>query len=175
MSVHYSSDEAQAHAVFEALLGAMSRPGEAGTLPQSGLLQFVDTLIDLDTTTHNCAADLRPAIVASRTRLVALEMAEHVFAADAQEAAALAAQLCVGEALYPDLGATLYVACPHQGQRLRLSGPGIQTTVQIETGLSAAFWQARNQACTYPAGFEVVVVDGARLLAIPRSTKVEVL
>lgn len=175
MSVHYTPEEALAHAVFDALLVAMSRPGEVTMLPQAGLLQMIDTLIDLDTTTHNLVPDLQAAILASRTRLVALERAEHVFVTTPEEATAIAARLSVGDALYPDLGATLYIACPHQGQKLRLSGPGIETVTEIETALPAAFWQARTAACTYPAGFDLVIVAGSRLIAIPRSTKVEVL
>ena len=175
MAVHYDHAEASAHKVFDALLQAISRPGQVNTLPQAGLLQFIDTLIDLDTTTHNRVTDLQPAIVASRTRLVALEMAEHVFADDPQDATAIAEKLSIGDALYPDLGATIYVTCAHQGQKLRLSGPGIPQSTEVATALPAAFWQARNKACTYPAGFEVVIVEGNRLIAIPRSTKVEVL
>lgn len=175
MEVTYSPDEALAHAVFEAVMGALSQPGQINTLPQSGLEQFVETLIDLDTTTHNLVPALDAPIRASRTRLVPLAAALHVFVPDAKTATAIVRKLAVGSALYPDRGATLYLTAAHRGTRLRLTGPGIRSALEVECALPPAFWQGREAVAAYPEGFELVVIDGDKVMAIPRSTKVECL
>lgn len=175
MAVLYSEDEALTHAVFDALMGALSEPGQIKTLPQQGLAQIIPTLIDLDTTAHNLVPELEASLKASRTRQVTLEAALHVFAPDAETAVKIAPHLAIGSALYPDQGATLYLSAAHRGTKLRLSGPGIRSVVEVETALPAIFWQIRDEISAYPEGFELVLVDGDQILAIPRSTKVECL
>ena len=63
----------------------------------------------------------------------------------------------------------------HGGQRLRLSGPGIEGTREVTLDLAPQFWAERERLCAYPAGFDLVLVDDRAVIAIPRSTKVEVL
>ena len=85
------------------------------------------------------------------------------------------AEINCGSALYPDDGATLILAAAHQGQRLRLTGPGINGTKDVALAVSPGFWAMRDMLCIYPEGFDIFFVDGDQVIGIPRSTKVEVL
>ncbi|MEC8196995.1 MAG: phosphonate C-P lyase system protein PhnH, partial [Pseudomonadota bacterium] len=63
-----------------------------------------------------------------------------------------------------------------QGANLRLTGPGIETTLEVAVGsLPVGFWELRRQRIRYPMGFDLFLVDGDRVLGVPRSTQVEVL
>ena len=61
------------------------------------------------------------------------------------------------------------------GQRLRLTGPGIDGSRDMAVALPAAFWALRQQLCAYPGGFGLLLVDGRSVIGIPRSTQIEVL
>ena len=41
-------------------------------------------------------------------------------------------------------------------------------------GIDPAFWDARRAAISSPLGFDLILLDGARAIALPRSTEVEV-
>ena len=49
--------EARSNASFEALMRAMSRPGDKRTLPEPGLASIIETLIDLECTVFADSAD----------------------------------------------------------------------------------------------------------------------
>ena len=81
-----------------------------------------------------------------------------------------------GTPAYPDRGATLVlqVEALTKGQAVRLTGPGIrdQAVLQI-SGLPAGFWDAwAENHGRFPQGVDLVLVAGARLVAIPRSIAV---
>ncbi|PYE46959.1 alpha-D-ribose 1-methylphosphonate 5-triphosphate synthase subunit PhnH [Rhizobium sp. PP-F2F-G20b] len=86
-------------------------------------------------------------------------------------------RFAVGTAEYPDRSATLLlpVAALHGGQRLTLSGPGIETTTDIAPqGLPTGFAHvmATNRA-GFPLGFDLVLVAGGEALALPRTTRIQ--
>jgi len=87
------------------------------------------------------------------------------------------ASLRIGTLAYPDDAATLFATARlGSGQRLSLTGPGIKDSVTIEIGgIDRSFWQMRRKAIRYPLGWDLYLVDGKRLLGIPRSTTIEVL
>lgn len=87
------------------------------------------------------------------------------------------AHLAVGSALYPDDGATVVAeARIGTGQRLRLTGPGIETVAEIALdGIASGFWALRATLCRYPAGFDLFLISGAKVIGLPRSTSIEVL
>lgn len=59
---------------------------------------------------------------------------------------------------------------------VRLTGPGVNGAVELQLdGLPAGFWQERARLIRYPMGFDLLFLDGDRLIGLPRSTKVEVL
>ncbi|MEZ5652115.1 MAG: phosphonate C-P lyase system protein PhnH [Burkholderiaceae bacterium] len=88
-------------------------------------------------------------------------------------------RFALGDDLDPQRGATLIVAVValDRGTRLRLSGPGLREAREIAvTGPEPRFWQAR---CAieplFPRGLDLLLTAGASLVAIPRTTRVEVL
>jgi alpha-D-ribose 1-methylphosphonate 5-triphosphate synthase subunit PhnH len=166
--------ELRANATFEALMWALSRPGDVRTLPEAGFASIADTLVDLECAAYADAPEMRERIVATGAALAdRIGSADHVFLSTLDSAEI--AEINCGSALYPDDGATLVVAVAHAGQRVRLTGPGIKTTAEVALGMTPGFWAMRELLCTYPEGFDIFFVDGDQVIGIPRSTKVEVL
>jgi alpha-D-ribose 1-methylphosphonate 5-triphosphate synthase subunit PhnH len=62
-----------------------------------------------------------------------------------------------------------------QGQRLRLTGPGIETHTDIALSGIPGIWALRAARCRYPAGFDLFLICGATVMGLPRSTQIEVL
>lgn len=169
--------EVRANASFEALMWALARPGDIRTLPEAGLAPIAEALVDLECAAYGDSPELRRAIAETGAEVVThVAAADHVFIERFDgNAGSLVAVRC-GTALYPDDGATVVIAAAiGEGQRLRLSGPGIDGTTELAVALPPALWQLREQLCLYPEGFELFVVDGARVLGLPRSTTIEVL
>ena len=78
-------------------------------------------------------------------------------------------QYRTGTAAYPDRSVTLIVL--HQGltaKGISLCGPGIETTAHL-TLPDARFLDFN--AARFPLGIDMVLTDGARLAAVPRSTR----
>lgn len=171
-----SVEEQRSNATFDALLGALSRPGLVKTLPATAEDAVVEALIDRECRVF-CADPLLMSKVLATGALVAeLGEADHVFLGHLQEADLLT-KICAGSDMYPDDGATVVVkAGLNNGSKLRLSGPGIETTIEVSiSGLPDGFWAARRDAIRYPMGFDLFFVDGDQVLGVPRSTMVEVL
>ncbi|MEM0950141.1 MAG: phosphonate C-P lyase system protein PhnH [Pseudomonadota bacterium] len=170
-----SDAETRHNATFDALMWALSRPGLVRELPAPGPEPIAEALLD-----RECAvwcAD--PALATYTAQLgvarVPLPEADHVFLTEL--APQTLAQLRCGSDLYPDDGATL--VCPAvlgTGPRLRFTGPGCDGVVEVKIdGVSPEIWAERTRLSRYPMGFEMILVDGAGILGIPRSTHVEVL
>lgn len=92
--------------------------------------------------------------------------------------AALWSQLDLGHDEAPQRGATLLVEVDalggDGGTRLRLRGPGIDGAQSLSvSGLSHEFWLWRQRLqSALPRGIDLMLVDGARLAAIPRSSRI---
>lgn len=172
------ADEIFANAGFDALMWALARPGKVHTLPASGFTAIIASLIDRECTFYTTEHDLAAPLAATGARSVRLSEADYVFArlAASHEIAPME-RLKTGNLLYPDESATLIVpARLGEGLRLRLSGPGIDGAVDVSIGgMDRGFWGLRETLVRYPLGFDLYVVDGNRVIGIPRSTKVEVL
>lgn len=84
----------------------------------------------------------------------------------------------IGTPDYPDRSTTIIVQVDNlkEGGPVALTGPGIQTEHRIQVdGVDAGFWSARQQnAQLYPLGTDIVLVSGARILCLPRTTRVEI-
>lgn len=169
--------ELRANATFEALMWALAKPGHSREMPEAGLAAIVETLVDLECTVLADQPALQADVAATGALLTDdFAKADHVFLASLDGAEARLAHLRCGSALYPDDGATLVAAVPHgRGQRVRLSGPGIDGTMEAVLGIAPAFWAMRAALCAYPEGFDMLLVDGRAVVGIPRSTQVEVL
>jgi alpha-D-ribose 1-methylphosphonate 5-triphosphate synthase subunit PhnH len=81
----------------------------------------------------------------------------------------------IGSLAYPDRSATLLlpVASLRGGTPLTVRGPGIETVAVIAPrGLPDGFTEtlAINAAC-FPLGFDLLIICGSELLALPRTTR----
>lgn len=180
-----------AQACFRRLLKAMSEPGVVVALhPLKHGWQPLDiatcatllTLADGDTPVW-----LAPAVDNDRVRQnlrfhtgVALcdqpQEAQFAVADSTLDAAQLHA-LAQGSAIAPEQSATLIVQLPSLsgGRMLRLTGPGIAEARMIAPQLPACvldYLTERPQP--FPLGIDLILTCGERLLAVPRTTHVEV-
>lgn len=172
----YSAEDARANAAFQALMRAFARPGTLHELPEPGEGPIIAALIDRESRVFAADPLLMPALLEAGAAIAELPEADHVFAGRLRDVEDLAG-IAVGSDLYPDEGATLVIRAKiDSGPSLRLTGPGIdgEATIAID-GLPEGFWRLREGAARYPMGFDICFVDGIRLLALPRSTQVEVL
>lgn len=169
--------EVRSNATFEALMWATARPGEVRELPMPGLAPVVEALIDLECTAYGDSSELR-RLIAETGASVSDEIgtADHVFLERLGDDPATLTWVRCGSSLYPDDGATVVIAAGlGQGIRLRMSGPGVLGVSEIRLNVAPSFWELRARLCSYPEGFDLVVVDGLKVVGIPRSTTIEVL
>lgn len=169
--------ELRTNATYEALMWALARPGDSRDMPEAGLAQIIETLVDLECTVLADDPALKDKVAATGARLTNdISSADHVFLVSLDGTELNLTGIGCGSALYPDDAATLVVQASHGlGQRLRLSGPGVDGSTEIALGISPSFWAIRAMLCAYPEGFDMLVVDGRSVVGIPRSTQVEVL
>lgn len=168
-----SAAERRANAAFEAVLWALSRPGLPRDLPQPGEAGLIEALLDRECAAFTADPALEAPIRQTGARLAPLAEADHVFLGESARPEDLAGARR-GSDLYPDEGATLILrAAIGRGTALRLSGPGIEGALEIALDLPPALWEARARAIRYPMGLDLIILDGARLLGLPRSTKLE--
>lgn len=170
----HSPFEAVTNASFEALMWGLSRPGLPRDLPSDGFSPILEALIDRECHVHCDTPEAAGHAQNLGAQEASLAMADHVFLQTVLDAEFLGDLAC-GSDLYPEGGATLVVpAVFGSGQRLRLTGPGVDGDVTLLVGgLPADFWRKRRAAMRYPQGFEIFLVDGAQVIGIPRSTLVE--
>ena len=171
-----SDFEARTNATYDALMWALSRPGLPRDLPEPGQAGLVEALLDRECNVYCAEPELAGFALRTGAALVAPDQADHLFYATVHTLDVLK-QISLGTDLYPETGATLVCnGTIGAGQGLRLSGPGCKGPVEIRLGgLPEGFWQMRARVLRYPLGFELFVVDGARVLGVPRSCAVEVL
>jgi alpha-D-ribose 1-methylphosphonate 5-triphosphate synthase subunit PhnH len=163
-------------AAFEALMWAMARPGTVQALPH-GITDLALALLDRETRVHCADPDLARHIAATGAVLCPAELADHAFCSTAADAMAALSVLPAGSVLYPDQGATLVMSATiGHGAPLRLTGPGIDGSADLRLGsLPDGLFDLRSARCCYPAGIDMVFVDGCQIVGLPRSTAVEVL
>lgn len=169
--------EARTNATFEAIMWALSRPGTVQNLHAPGMAGIAEALLD-----RECRVFCEDTVLADRVAsfgavLMPLPLADHCFVSlDSDSALDRLALVAVGSALYPDAGATVVAEARFgTGQRLRLTGPGIETFADIAVdGLAPGLWALRATLCRYPAGFDLFLICGPQVIGLPRSTKIEV-
>lgn len=170
--------EAATNATFEALMWALSRPGTVQTLPAPGMAGLAQALVDAECKVFCDDPALTRFVATTGAAPAPAVGADHAFLLlDSAEGLAHLAQIPVGSALYPDEGATVATFARFgEGQKLRLTGPGIATFVDIALGgLAPGLWALRAARCCYPAGFDLFVLCGTSVIGLPRSTHIEVL
>lgn len=171
-----SAAETRTNAAFDALLWALSRPGLPRNLPEPGEGCIIEALLDRECRVYAADPGLIPAIMRTGAEIADIARADHVFLGSADQAAVLK-EIALGSDLYPDDGATVVVRGRLQdGPTIRLTGPGIDGALDLRVaGLPDGFWATRAAVSRYPMGFELFILDGARVVGIPRSSHVEVL
>jgi alpha-D-ribose 1-methylphosphonate 5-triphosphate synthase subunit PhnH len=182
----FADPATDAQSCFRAVLHAMSRPGTiavagAGLLPPAPLdpamAAVLLTLADADTPlwldpAASAAADWA-AFHCGAPR--AGRIGQAAFAC-ALTMPALSS-LHPGTDLAPEESATLILQVPAlgQGTRYRLSGPGLRAPALLRLeGLPDGFlaqWAANH--ALYPCGVDLVLCEGERLCALPRSVRIE--
>ena len=168
--------ETRANTTFDALLWALSRPGLVRALPEPGEAPIINALLDRECRVHSADPLLIPEIMRTGAEVTDIDAADHVFLATMTSLAALD-QVALGSDLYPDDGATVIVrARIGTGPAVRLTGPGIDGDLTLGLdGLPSGFWTVRAERMRYPMGFDLFLLDGDRVVGLPRSTTVEVL
>ncbi|ASP21573.1 alpha-D-ribose 1-methylphosphonate 5-triphosphate synthase subunit PhnH [Antarctobacter heliothermus] len=171
-----SEFESRCNATFDALMWALSRPGMSRDLHDTGQAQIVDALIDRECAIYCDTPERTQHAARSGAAPVSKDAAEYLFLEN-PVTPDLLPRLRQGSDLHPEEGATVVLnATLGIGQDLRLTGPGVDGSIDIRVaGLPDGFWRTRAQVMRYPMGFEIFLVDGARILGVPRSTVVEVL
>ncbi len=180
-----------AQGCFRAVLDAMAHPGRIATLP--ALLSAAPpaplgvaaaaialTLCDIDTPlwldaaampaaayfAFHCGAPVTDDPAAARFAIVSA-------AADLPPLDRFA----LGSDEYPERAATLIieVAALGPGAGTVMRGPGIRGEARLAVaGLPARFWQERAAlTALFPRGVDIVFVCADRLVALPRSTQVD--
>jgi alpha-D-ribose 1-methylphosphonate 5-triphosphate synthase subunit PhnH len=172
------------HAVYRALLRATSRPGIPVPLPPGArdrpVLRLLEALLDGEVGFHAPgAAALRDDVAWSTgARPVALPEADFLLFGGGSGGALRQARR--GTLEYPDRGATAV----YQVRRLApggggaiLRGPGIRDAVApcLEGLEPGELGLLREVNAEFPLGVDAVFLDAeARVLCIPRSTRIEV-
>jgi len=176
----YTPVEARDRETFLALLSALSYPGRIHTLPSphdsSPIAQIGMALLDLETSFYT--PDIALADSFTRTGAVAKapELAEYHFYPQLDNVALQdAAKARPGTMLRPDDGATIIIGGVFaRGNVFRIQGPGVQGTAEIRLGgIPARFWSKRREAGPYPMGWDMFIVDGDRVIGLPRTTFIE--
>lgn len=176
-------------AVFRKVMDAMAHPGRIVDLGEpahapaplgAAASAVLATLADYDTPVWFEAEDVSDAAswLSFQTGApVTDDPGAASFAVlSAQSAVDTWPRFAVGTSSYPDRSATLLLPVQSLpgGHALRLTGPGIETASAIApAGLPAGFSaaMARN-AALFPLGFDLLLVCGGELLALPRTTRI---
>jgi alpha-D-ribose 1-methylphosphonate 5-triphosphate synthase subunit PhnH len=173
------SSPAQAQNCFRGVLRAFSRPGTSVRLeavePPAGLspaaAAILLTLADATSGVHLPEAAHDWLKFHTGARPVARETADFVVAAPHL------AGLRNGTDEAPETGATLMIdAAEFAGPKYRLSGPGIETHLDISLPLDTDFladWRAQRRIA--PRGVDMLLCAGQKIIGLPRSTNIEAL
>lgn len=177
----------EAQAAFRALMDATARPGTIHDLPAgleppaplgAGSAALMLTLCDPDTPVWLAEA-LRGEGVSA---WIAFQCGAPLVGDSARAAFAFAvagdmpalSALNAGTQEYPDRATTLVVELEalEGGEEIVIEGPGILGRSRIAPkGLPHAFLKEReDNRALFPRGVDVVLVSGARVMALPRST-----
>ncbi|CNH80497.1 carbon-phosphorus lyase complex subunit [Yersinia thracica] len=187
---HFDQPVDDAQHAFRRILKALSEPGVLISLPHSrgwsplnpATTSILLTLADQETPLYlapalnsdavqqnvrfHCGAPLTASINAASFALFDHEITED-----------LLANCPAGNELSPEHSTTviLQVANLHHGVPLRLRGPGIEHYRRVAPQLpSAVLNDLLNRPAAFPAGIDFLLTCGENLMAIPRTTHVEV-
>lgn len=176
-------------AVFRAVLDAMARPGRLQTValladapaplaPATAAICLA--LVDQDTPLW-IAPDLRSQAAETFLKFhcgcpIMDDRAKAAFAIASSAKLPSLDGFAIGDDAYPETSTTVIVQTGglSAGGGLTLSGPGIKDTHRLAvTGLRSGVWREwAENGLLFPCGIDLILVDGAALAALPRTTKV---
>ena len=179
---------ADAQRAFRCILKAMSEPGTVVTLPFQpawGDLSAAATAVILTLIDHDTPLWLDPAL---KNDSVVSNVRFHTGATLVPDTAAPFAlisaasdidvsQFFAGDSVAPEKSTTVIVdvAGLQEGVSVRLSGPGINTERIVAPQLPDILREYRCLNNTlFPAGIDLILTCGNALMALPRTTRVEV-
>ena len=177
----WMADEQQAN--FRLLLDAMARPGKCQTLevtPEKGpaALAILATLLDAEVSLADPDKLLHdsdwPMLQAKSGHV---EQADYVIC-DGSLAPNFIPKL--GTLPSPDQSATVILVVDAVGEgntHLKLTGPGIADSNQLLIkGLEKQWLEKREDwVCAFPLGIDFILADDKQMVALPRTTKVELI
>lgn len=179
--------------VFRVALDAMAQPGTIGILPEpahsvptplaAATAAIVTCLFDHDT--HIWLGDGIACIdvydylkLHCSCPLIKSGLTADFAVLNAADGVPGLAQFNPGTDAYPDRSTTLIIQVPDidTGATISLTGPGIETEASLKVaGMPDYFWQERrDQQEIFPCGVDLIFTCGDRLVALPRSTEIEV-
>ena len=167
-----------AHATFQALLSALSRPGSVQTLPHGDAWsRLSDTLLDMEASAYTPDAALWDVLKATGASLRPADEAQYLFF-PTWEAASLAdvRRARVGSSVQPHQSATLLLPAGFgTGTTLEFSGPGVpgQLRVPLDAPHLTELLDVRAEQ-RFPLGWDAFFVDtaSAKVMGLPRTTQV---
>ena len=180
-----------AQATFRALQDALARPGSIHSLSRRGIatqggipvsaIATLLTLADYSTPVWLKGGCNHPAApwLAFHTGAGVIDVPSKAQFAliDGGETEPLLNGFAAGDDLYPDRSATVLVECRDftSGPSVRLSGPGIlDSAIIAPSGLRSGFWEEMHtNAAIFPRGVDVILVCGADIIGLPRTTRIE--
>ncbi len=182
-----SSAELREHGTFEALMWALSRPGQVREFgvrngDATGLETVAEALLDLEVSYFSGAAALETSLARTGAQARAINQAEYVFCTHLElDSLEQIEHASIGTLVYPDQSATIVIACAFgSGLNLKLTGPGIQSETGVRVlGVPEEFFALRYQVSSYPLGWDVLLVEkqpnlSARVIGLPRTTRIGV-
>ena len=180
-------------AIFRAMLEALSRPGISVQVPALGvegpdaLPQEVLTLL-VSICDHDTPIWLeQPLRAAPLARWLAFHcsapttvdpiQASFAVLRGSSARSAMLDQFAQGDVRYPERSTTVIFTCDDltAGAPIALTGPGVEARLTIRpSGLPGDFLalaQANHEM--FPRGVDILLVSGAQMVGLPRSTKLE--
>lgn len=179
---------ADAQRAFRRILKAMSEPGVMVSLPLAqgwGELSPAATAVLLTLVDQESALWLDPRVDSAllrsnlrfHTGVPVVEVPQAPFALTHAVANPDPAQFAAGDDLAPEKSTTLIVEVPalNGGLTLRLSGPGLREPRAIAPQLpQAILTYLRDRPHPFPQGVDLIFTCGEAMMALPRTTVVEV-
>ena len=179
-----SSVDLREHGTSEALMWALSRPGQIREFTvrdgdSTGLETIAESLLDLEVSFFSNDAALEISLARTGAQVRDVGEADYLFFTHLEPDVLETAN--IGTLVYPDQSATIVIACEFDsGLNLKLTGPGIQSETHVRIlGVPEAFWALRNSVSSYPLGWDIFLIEkregsSARVLGLPRTTQISV-
>lgn len=174
--------------IFRNVLEAMAHPGRILTLPPlseareslaPASMMICLALVDHETPLWLDESLATPGVIAHLAFHTGAPLAETALLASIavlDGPSTSLARFRTGSDAYPEDGATVIIQVPGLSNAgpLTLSGPGVdgETVFGVE-GLPGSFWREREAVNGgFPRGIDIILCDGHRIAALPRTTLV---